>query len=35
MAARKGNRLYTPQEIIDFYRKKGRLPPELKKRIQK
>jgi len=28
-------RLYTPQEIIAFYQKKGKLPPEIQKRIEK
>lgn len=27
-----GSRLYTPQEIIAYYRKHHALPPELKKR---
>ncbi len=36
MAAKgRGQRLYTPQEIIQYYQKNGRLPPEIRKRIVK
>ncbi|GAF95136.1 unnamed protein product [marine sediment metagenome] len=31
----KANRLYTPQEIVQYYQKKGKLPPEIRKRIEK
>jgi len=31
----RGGRLYTPQEIIDYYRKHKGLPPEIRKRAGK
>ena len=35
MAEKKGSRIYTPQEIIAYYQKSGRLPPEMQKRVEK
>lgn len=36
MAGKKGgSRVYTPQEIIAYYQKRGKLPPEMQKRIEK
>jgi hypothetical protein len=28
-------KLYTPQEIIVYYQKRGKLPPEMEKRVGK
>lgn len=32
---KENKRLYTPQEIIAYYQKKGKLPPEMQERIEK
>jgi len=31
----KSGRLYTPNEIIDYFRKHGKMPPEIRKKTGK
>lgn len=34
-AKKKGERIYTPQEIMAYYHKNKKLPPEIQKRVEK